>query len=78
MTLAADEFIRRFLIHVLPAAFTAFATTACSLAAPAQNIARAREFLASAISRQQYKRPDDADQPEPESSPIHARAAAAA
>ena len=30
MTLAAHESIRRFLIHVLPAGFTAFATTGCS------------------------------------------------
>jgi hypothetical protein len=30
MTLDADEFIRRFLIHVLPDGSTASATTACS------------------------------------------------
>jgi hypothetical protein len=30
MTLPVDEFIRRFLMHVLPTASTAFATTACS------------------------------------------------
>jgi hypothetical protein len=30
MTLDVDEFIRRFLIHVLPKAFTASATTVCS------------------------------------------------
>ncbi len=30
MTLGADEFIRRFLLHVLPRGSTAFATTACS------------------------------------------------
>ena len=35
MTLATDEFIRRFLIHVLPRASTASATTACSPTAPA-------------------------------------------
>jgi hypothetical protein len=29
MTLAADEFMRRFLLHVLPTGFTASATTAC-------------------------------------------------
>jgi hypothetical protein len=28
MTLALDEFLRRFLLHVLPAASSAFATTA--------------------------------------------------
>jgi hypothetical protein len=30
MILAADEFIRRFLLHILPRGFHAFATTACS------------------------------------------------
>ena len=35
MTLATGEFIRRFLIHVLPPASTASATMACSPAAPA-------------------------------------------
>jgi hypothetical protein len=49
MTLAADEFIRRFLIHVLPSGFHRirhyglFAKSAC-----ADNIARARELLAIA------------------------------
>ena len=43
MTLATDEFIRRFLIHVLPAASTASATTACSPTAPRrQHRTRAR------------------------------------
>jgi hypothetical protein len=48
MTLAADEFIRRFLIHVLPKGFHRirhyglFAKAAC-----ADNIARARELLAA-------------------------------
>jgi hypothetical protein len=47
MTLATDEFIRRFLIHVLPRGFHRirhyglFARTSC-----ADNIARARELLA--------------------------------
>ena len=46
MTLATDEFIRRFLIHVLPKASTASATMACSPAAGrADNIARARQLL---------------------------------
>ena len=35
MILTTAEFIRRFLIHVLPQASTAFATTACLPAAPA-------------------------------------------
>ncbi|MEH2613045.1 hypothetical protein V1293_005334 [Bradyrhizobium sp. AZCC 1693] len=49
MTLATDEFIRRFLIHVLPSRFHRirhyglFAKSAC-----ADNIARARELLAVA------------------------------
>ena len=49
MTLATDEFIRRFLIHVLPKGFHRirhyglFAKGAC-----ADNIARARELLAVA------------------------------
>ena len=36
MRLDTDEFIRRFLLHVLPAASTASATTACSRAPPAK------------------------------------------
>jgi hypothetical protein len=36
MTLAVDEFIRRFLLHVCRAASTASGTTACSPAAPAR------------------------------------------
>jgi hypothetical protein len=49
MTLATDEFIRRFLIHVLPKGlhrirhYGLFAKSAC-----ADNIARARELLAAA------------------------------
>src|SRR4029077_19544461 len=49
MTLATDEFIRRFLIHVLPKGlhrirhYGLFAKSAC-----ADNIARARELLATA------------------------------
>jgi hypothetical protein len=40
MTLATDEFIRRFLIHVLPAPSTASATTVCSPTAPAPTTSR--------------------------------------
>jgi Putative transposase len=40
MTLATGEFIRRFLIHVLPSGFTASATTACSPAASAPTTSR--------------------------------------
>jgi predicted Zn-ribbon and HTH transcriptional regulator len=52
MTLATDEFIRRFLIHVLPKGFHRirhyglFAKAAC-----ADNIARARELLAASNSQ---------------------------
>jgi predicted Zn-ribbon and HTH transcriptional regulator len=52
MTLATDEFIRRFLIHVLPKGlhrirhYGLFAKSAC-----AQNIARARKLLAVANSQ---------------------------
>jgi hypothetical protein len=42
MRLATGEFIRRFLIHVLPQASTASATTACSPAARALTISLAR------------------------------------
>ena len=60
MTLATDEFIRRFLIHVLPKGFHRirhyglFARSSC-----ADNIARARELLAV---------------PEPEAEPADAAA----
>jgi hypothetical protein len=37
MTLAIDEFIRRFLLHVLPRGFIASGTTACSPAPPARS-----------------------------------------
>ena len=40
MTLAVGEFIRRFLLHVLPKASTVSATTACSPAAVARQISR--------------------------------------
>src|ERR1700733_9390744 len=54
MTLATDEFIRRFLIHVLPKGFHRirhyglFAKAAC-----ADNIARARQLLGSQKSQGQ-------------------------
>jgi hypothetical protein len=47
MTLAADEFIRRFLIHVLPKGFHRFRHYGLSAkTSGADNIARARELLA--------------------------------
>ena len=76
MTLATDEFIRRFLIHVLPAGFHRirhyglFAKASC-----ADNIARARELLAvpEPPSRRLPHATDDRRHPR-----ILARAAAAA
>ena len=54
MTLATDEFIRRFLIHVLPPASTASATTACWPRPPASTTSRARQLLA-VPTRQRYQ-----------------------
>jgi hypothetical protein len=51
MTLHTDEFIRRFLVHVLPKAFTASATTACS---PAQ-AARPTSHGPANCSRSRWK-----------------------
>src|ERR1700747_1840159 len=62
MTLATDEFIRRFLIHVLPKGFHRirhyglFAKAAC-----ADNIARARQLLGSQKSQGQAADTDDND-----------------
>jgi hypothetical protein len=42
MTLAVDEFIRRFLLHVLPRGFIVSGTTACSPAQPARPASRSR------------------------------------
>ena len=67
MRLAKDEFIRRFLIHVLPTGFhrirhyRLFAS-----GVRAQNIARVRELLGAATPREQDNaRSEDANQPEP-------------
>jgi hypothetical protein len=43
MTLAADEFIRRFLIYVLPPNFHRIATTGCLPAAGVARTSRGRE-----------------------------------
>ncbi len=62
MTLATDEFIRRFLIHVLPKSFHRirhyglFAKAAC-----ADNIARARQLLGSQKSQGEAVDTDDND-----------------
>ena len=66
MRLATDEFIRRFLIHVLPTGFHRirhYGLFASSVRA--HNIAHARELLAAPIPREQDKRSNDGDQPEP-------------
>jgi Putative transposase len=49
MTLTVDEFIRRFLIHVLPQASTASATTACSPAASGSRTSTQSEHNESGI-----------------------------
>lgn len=69
MRLATDEFIRRFLIHVLPKGFHRirhyglFARDAC-----ADNIARARELLALQNLTSSLPRPPSI----PASRPVHA------
>ena len=66
MTLATDEFIRRFLIHVLPTGFHRIRHYGLfASGVRAHNIAHARELLAAPIPREQDKRPNDGDQPEP-------------
>ena len=65
MRLSTDEFIRRFLIHVLPTGFHRirhYGLFASSVRA--QNIAHARELLAVAIPPQQDARSKDAAQSE--------------
>jgi hypothetical protein len=67
MTLATDEFIRRFLIHVLPRGFHRIRHYGLlARAACADNIARARELLA--VPKRQAEpadAPDHNDQPLP-------------
>jgi hypothetical protein len=69
MTLATGEFIRRFLMHVLPKGFHRirhyglFAKTSC-----ADNIARARELLAVPKPESKSASPDASDANEP---PVH-------
>ena len=54
MTLATDEFIRRFLLHVLPTGFHRIRHYGLfASAVRAHNIAHAREFLAAPIPRRQ-------------------------
>jgi len=66
MRLATGEFIRRFLIHVLPAGFHRirhYGLFASGLRA--HNIARARELLAAPIPCQKEIRANDGDEAEP-------------
>ena len=66
MRLATDEFIRRFLIHVLPTGFHRIRHYGLfASGVRAHNIAHARELLAAPIPREQDTRPNDGDQPEP-------------
>jgi hypothetical protein len=62
MTLATDEFIRRFLIHVLPKGFHRIRHYGLfAKAAGADNIARARELLGSQKSQGEAADTDDHD-----------------
>jgi hypothetical protein len=66
MRLAVDEFIRRFLIHVLPTGFHRIRHYGLfASGVRAQNLARSRELLAVTVPPQRDERPKDADQPEP-------------
>ena len=68
MTLATHEFIRRFLIHVLPRGFHRIRHYGLlARAACADNIARARELLA--VPERQTKPADAPDDPSPPSHP---------
>ena len=79
MTLATDEFIRRFLIHVLPSGFHRIRHYGLFASATrADNIARARQLLAvhsPQTKPMMHRPPSPMRRPR---SPSHARAAAAA
>jgi Putative transposase/Transposase zinc-binding domain len=64
MTLATDEFIRRFLIHVLPTGFHRIRHYGLFASHKrAENIARARELLNSPVPQTQARDPDAAAEP---------------
>src|ERR1019366_654514 len=66
MRLAADEFIRRFLIHFLPTGFHRIRHYGLfASGVRAHNVVRARELLGAAIPPQQDDRHEDGDRPEP-------------
>jgi hypothetical protein len=71
MTLDAHEFIRRFLIHVLPSGFHRIRHYGLfASGARAHNIARARELLAASIQPNQTGGANDRDEAEP-TAPSH-------
>jgi hypothetical protein len=64
MTLAAAEFIRRFLIHILPTGFHRIRSYGLfANGARAENIARARQLLNAPTRQNQPDDPTDLDQP---------------
>ncbi len=66
MRLAKGEFIRRFLIHVLPTGFHRIRHYGLfASGVRAKNLARSRELLAVTVPPQRDERPKDADQPQP-------------
>ena len=77
MTLATGEFIRRFLMHVLPKGFHRIRHYGLfANGARADNIARARELLA--VPHSPNAEPADADATDDADEPLDARAPAAA
>ena len=79
MTLATHEFIRRFLIHVLPAGFHRIRYYGLLASGKrAENIARARELLTPPIIPVDAIKAVDANAAEPQTQSIPAPAAAAA
>ena len=79
MTLATGEFIRRFLIHVLPSGFHRIRHYGLFAGSKrAENIARARELLAVPKPQSQNADTTPLTATSRKHSRIHARAAAAA
>ena len=79
MTLATDEFIRRFLIHVLPKGFHRIRNYGLlANGRRADNVARARALLNVPKPDAIPDDPKSADAAEPPTSRVHAHAAAAA
>ena len=82
MTLSADEFIRRFLLHVLPKGFHRTVTTDCSPAPPAKPISRAPESSSPRPCRQSIRQRNTTSRMWPQAPPPiiahHALVAAAA